>query len=289
MGGEGVVLEGPVCDQRPQRRVGGEGPMVTVTVDPRRWKDLGEAVKELEGREAEAGAAGQVGLREEIEDLVGAVADEVESVEGEGGPGTVADEAFEAGTVGGLNADAGVQTEPPAVLPGEHILGFVGLQEPVAVAMPQDPGADRVLEALQDLGGEGRGFVKTEVGGGIGWVLSRVTLNLFEKSIDHAQMIMEVWIEGGAEAMQKADGPERGVGWCGGTGLPQGGLESPQQDVEEGPQPLGDGEHELAHRHVGNDVINEVGRRLGHALGVAGRTGTSALAGKRHQKVIAAA
>lgn len=41
-------------------------------------------------------------------DLVGTVADQVESVEGKGGPGAVADEPFQSGTVAGLGTDAGV-------------------------------------------------------------------------------------------------------------------------------------------------------------------------------------
>ena len=77
------------------------------------------------------------------------------------------------------------------MIPGEHVLGFVRLQEAVAASraalvvmarsapkantarpsneaelssmkMSKDPGTDRVLEALQEFGGEGGGFVKTE-------------------------------------------------------------------------------------------------------------------------------
>jgi len=38
------------------------------------------------------------------------------------------------------------------VIPGQHVFGLVGLEESVAAVMPQDPEADRVLEALQDRG-----------------------------------------------------------------------------------------------------------------------------------------
>jgi hypothetical protein len=129
LSGEGVVLVGPLGDQGPQGRVGGEDPVVAV-----------------EGRKAQRGATGQVGPREEVEDLVGATVDEVETVEGERRPGTIADEAFEARAIGGLDADTPIQTEPAAVLPGEHVLGLVGLQEAVAAKVPEDPGADGVLE-----------------------------------------------------------------------------------------------------------------------------------------------
>jgi hypothetical protein len=43
-------------------------------------------------------------------------------------------------------------------------------------------------------------------------------------------MKMEVGIEAGAETMEKADGSERGVRWCGGRGLPQGSLEILKDD-----------------------------------------------------------
>lgn len=88
--------------------------------------------------------------------------------EGERRPGTVANEALEAGSVGGLDADAGVEAEPTNVIPGEHILGFVGFQEGVAGEVAEHPFSDGVLEAFQELGGEGGGFVEAEAGG---WVL----------------------------------------------------------------------------------------------------------------------
>ena len=44
----------------------------------------GKSVQELESREPEGGVAGRIGLREEVEDLVGAAAEEVEAIEGEG-------------------------------------------------------------------------------------------------------------------------------------------------------------------------------------------------------------
>jgi len=47
----------------------------------------GSKGRQLEGGEAKCGAAGGVGLRQEVEDLVGAAGDEVEPLEGEGGPG----------------------------------------------------------------------------------------------------------------------------------------------------------------------------------------------------------
>jgi len=51
--------------------------------------------------------------------------------------------------------------------------------------------------------------------------------------------------------------------------------------VEEGPEAFGHGEDELAHGYVGKDVVYQVGRGPGHALGVARRTYSAALAGER--------
>jgi len=145
---EGVSLPGPGRDQRPQPSFGGEGAVAAVTVDAGRRENLGHPVQKFEGGETERGAAGGVEPWEEVEDRVGAAADRVESVEGEGGPGTVADQALEAGHVGSLDASDGVETEAATVMPGQKVLGVVGLQEAVATGIPQDPGADRVLEAL---------------------------------------------------------------------------------------------------------------------------------------------
>ncbi len=53
--------------------------------------------------------------------------------------------------------------------------------------MAEDPVSDRVLEALQELAGEGGGFVEAEAGFWIGWVLIRVTLDLLEEPIHDAR------------------------------------------------------------------------------------------------------
>ena len=57
----------------------------------------------------------QTRSREKVEDLVGTVADQVEAVEGEGTPRTIPNQSLQPSTVGGLDADAGVQTEPTAM------------------------------------------------------------------------------------------------------------------------------------------------------------------------------
>jgi hypothetical protein len=206
LSGQGVILPGPGRDQGPQRSVGGEDPMVTVAVDAGWGEDVGQPIQKLQSRETQGGAAGEVGPRQDVEDLVGAVVDEVEAVEGKGGPGTVANDALQSGPVGGLDTDAGIETEPTPVIPGEHIFGLVGLQEPVAAKVSQDPGADRVLEVLQQRVGKVGGFVEAEAGFWIGRILVRVILDPLEEPINDAQMEMKVGVEAGAEAMEEAHG-----------------------------------------------------------------------------------
>jgi len=98
--------------------------------------------------------------------------------------------------------------------------------------------------------------------------------------------------------MEEADGAERGLRWCARAGLAQGGRKGPEEDmkdsaggtrpvVEVWPQTLGNGEHELAHREVGNDVVYQVGGRLRHALSPTRGTGASGPARERHQELIA--
>ena len=122
-----------------------------------------------------------------------------------------------------------------------------------------------MLKAFQELVGERGGFVEAKVGFWIGRSLIRVTLNLLEEPIGHANVVVKVGVWRRAEAMEKTDRAHGSGGGGGGTGLFQRGLEGPEEDVEDGigrsgavmekgSEALGDGEHKLAHRHVGNDV-----------------------------------
>ena len=53
-------------------------------------------------------------------------------------------------------------------------------------------------------------------------------------------------------------------------------------------QPLGHGEHPLAHRQAREDMVYEVRRRLHHAPGIARGAHTPAFAGKGHEVVVPA-
>ena len=98
-------------------------------------------------------------------------------------PGAIPNQPFEPLTVGGLDMNASIQTDPSAVLPSEHVLGVVGLQEAVADHVAEDPFPDCVLEALQDLTGEGGSFVEAEFVGLGGGVLVRFPLNPLEEAV----------------------------------------------------------------------------------------------------------
>jgi hypothetical protein len=142
--------------------------VIPVTMDAGRRENRGQAVEELESGEAQGGTAGGIGLGEQVEDLVGTTVDEMKAVEGEGSPGTIADQALESGPVGSLDADAGVQAKTATVIPAEHILGLVGFQEAVAPEVAEHSTSHEVLEALQEFVGEAGGFVESEAGFWIG-------------------------------------------------------------------------------------------------------------------------
>ena len=82
LSGQGILLPGPGRDERSQGRIGGEDAMVAVAMDSGWGEDRGQAAQELEGGETRGGAACGVGLGQDVEDLVGTAADQVESVEG---------------------------------------------------------------------------------------------------------------------------------------------------------------------------------------------------------------
>jgi len=200
----------------------------------------------------------------------------VESLESEGRPGTVADQALEAGSVVALDTDAGVEAKTTTVIPAEHILGFVGFEEAMATKMAEDSFAYRVLEALQELGRESGGFVEAEPVGRVGGI--RFRIDPLKESIDDGQVKVEMGIETGAEPMQETHGSYRGRGRRRGAGFLQGGMERPEEDVqhgggglgpvvEVGPQALGNREHELADRHVGEHRVHQGSSGLGHVAG----------------------
>ncbi len=61
--------------------------MVSVAMDSGWGEDGSETIQELESREAEGCTAGGIRLKEQVENLVGTAADEMETIEREGRPG----------------------------------------------------------------------------------------------------------------------------------------------------------------------------------------------------------
>jgi hypothetical protein len=168
--------------------MGSEDAVVSVSVDAGWGEDRGQAIQKLQGRETQGGPTGRVWFRQDVEDLVGTTVDEMEAFESEGRPGAVTDQPLEAGAVGGLDTDAGVEAKTATVIPGEHILGVVGFQETVAVKVTEDSLSDGVLEAFQELVGEGGGFVEAKVGFWMGETRIRVSLDPLEEPVHYAQI-----------------------------------------------------------------------------------------------------
>jgi hypothetical protein len=165
----------------------------------------------------------------------------------------------------------------------------MGLQEAVAGKVAEDSLSDGVLEALPELVGEGRGFVKAEASFWMGRILIRVILDLLEEPVHNAQVVVVVGIQARAEAMQEADRAHGGGRWGRGGGFSQRSPEGPEQDVEngaggpgpvmeEGAEALRDRQHPLADGYVGEDAVHQMGCGLGHTLGPTRGTGASALA-----------
>ena len=170
-------------------------------------------------------------------------ADQLEALEGERGPRAVADEAFESRAIVGLDADRGVEAEPSAVIPAEHVFGVMGLQEAVAGKVTEDPLSDRVLEPFEELRGVIGGLVEAEATGWFTALVSglriRIGLDPLEEAVHHTEVEMVVGIQRGAEPVQEARDPIRGGGRSRGPCFPQGGLQRPEQDVEDGGGGLG--------------------------------------------------
>ena len=131
----------------------------------------------------------------------------------------------------------------------------------------------------------------------------RLITGRHEDAIGDARVEMHVLVERRAEAVDEGDGTEPRA--CGGgtreaCRSAQESLYSRDEDPREGcdralavgeeaAQPLGHGDHPLAHGHWWDDMIDQVCGRLRHASAIARRTDASSLARERHHKSLAAA
>jgi hypothetical protein len=75
LSGQGIVLPGPFGDEGSQGRIGSKDTVVSMAMDAGWREDRGEPVQELQGRETQGGAARGIRRGEDVEDLVGTVAD----------------------------------------------------------------------------------------------------------------------------------------------------------------------------------------------------------------------
>lgn len=99
-----------------------------------------------------------------VEDLVGAVAAfRLEALLAERGTGAVAEEVFEAEAVAAFDAHRGIDAEASVPMPGEHVVGGVGIDEAVAAEVAEHPLADGGSEALDVGQREGVGLEEAEV------------------------------------------------------------------------------------------------------------------------------
>ena len=115
--------------------------------------------------------------------------------------------------------------------------------------------------------------------------------------VDHAAVEVHMGIQRAAEALHKAhraQPPARAA-----AALTQPRLDDAQQDVQHRAERLGialqevaqalrDRQHPLTHRQRREDLVDQMGSRLGHAPRVAGRAYPAAFARKRDQKIVSA-
>ena len=214
----------PYCERRdggPELVIRGEHPVIAMPVLPRPGHEVSEPVEELKwGKLDDAAGARPRGLppapradpvgrlvsREHVADAGDAAvfaADHGEPLQREGRPGTVSQQVLETlkiarhVAVDERDPDAGVHRKP-TVLPGEHVGGRIGVEEPLHA----EPTHDTTAHPLGE-GGEirrrdrpGRQERRRPVGG------------LHEHAVGRARMEMDVVIERRAEAVQEGDGAE---------------------------------------------------------------------------------
>ena len=176
--------------------------------------------------------------------------------------------------------------------PRAHVRRRGGIQEPA----PDEPSKDAQLHRT------GQGFRVWGLEAG-GLMEPDPALDVAgDHAIEGQQVVVVVRVERTAEALRKGDGSELRVAHRirrARTRVPERGPECPEEDgehgtrylgrlVQEGPKPLGDGEHPLADGEVRDHLVGQVRRHLGHAPGVAQGADAATLAGEGQQPVMPA-
>jgi hypothetical protein len=121
-----------------------------------------------------------------------------------------AEEALEAGTVGTLDAHGSVDAEPTGSLPREHVEGVELVEQRVGAEVPKHAPLNDALEPEPVFGLEELRLMEDDI--------TRVPIvDSGEDAVEDDQVEVQVWVQGRAEAVQEADGPELGGGGRAGT------------------------------------------------------------------------
>ena len=173
--------------------MGCEHTVVAVAVHARWGHEGGEPLEKLQGGQDDLGAAVRCWSGKTVEESGlggcegGDAGEGVEAFEGEGRPGTVPDEPFEAASVVALDVHRGVDAEPAGSLPGEHTNGVVFLEQTLGAEVAQNAALDEALEGEPVVRGEPGGLVKEY--GSVG--------DLVEDAVENDQVEVEVGVERG--------------------------------------------------------------------------------------------
>jgi len=211
-------------DRGAQTGMGRQDTVVAVAVHAGRRHEGNEALQELEGREDDLGASVGGGFGKPIQKARvgrgkgGDAGESMESLEREGWPGAVTEEALEAGAVVTLDAHGSVDAEPTGSLPGKHVEGVELVEQPVGAEVPKHATLNDALEPGPVLGLEERRLVKaSRTGVGVA--------GLREDAVEDDHVEVEVWVQGRAEAVQEADRAELGIGGRTGTHATERGAD----------------------------------------------------------------
>ncbi len=149
--------------------MGRQDTVVAVAVHARRWHKGDEPLEQLQRREDDLGTPvgswfGKPIQKARVGGGEGGDAGEgMESLEREGWPGTVAEEALEAGAVVALDAHGGVDAEATGSLPREHVEGVELIEEPVGAEVSEHATLKDALEPCPVLGLEERRFMEASL------------------------------------------------------------------------------------------------------------------------------
>jgi hypothetical protein len=174
-----------------------------------------------------------------------------------------------------------------------HRIGRAGLRGQAAAATEQ--AHHSTVDLLQDpgnllVGGSGQ---RVEHGGRSG---SRAA----EDAIEHDRVEMDVNVECRAESLDCRDRPALAVGNAlAGRGAPQPGEDAADEHAQHRAgqrgvkgeliaQGEGQRQHPLAHGHLGDDAIDQLGGQLAHPAAPARGAEAAALAAERHDQLISA-